>query len=108
MENCGDRFGLTLARLWAALASGNLAELVAACQQCERNGYGFLLERPTLFGPKGAPLFKKIDQARQTGKALNGTKNHPAATLSGPEADSNHSLPPNPHPLSPETNVSKA
>jgi ATP/maltotriose-dependent transcriptional regulator MalT/DNA-binding SARP family transcriptional activator len=60
LENCGDRFGQTVARLWLALASDNLDQLKAVCQECEQNGYGFLLERPTFFGPKSPEILEKL------------------------------------------------
>ncbi len=64
LENCGDRFGLTLARLWIALASGDLSELRAVRHECEQGGYQFLLERPTLFGPKSPAMFQKLAEAK--------------------------------------------
>ena len=66
LENCGDRFGLMLTRLWAALASGNPSELREVCRECERNGYAFLLEKPTLFGPKNPQTLKLLAELKGT------------------------------------------
>ena len=45
-----DRFGAALAELWQALE--RKAPLDGPAQRCRDLGFGFVLERPTLFGPR--------------------------------------------------------
>ncbi len=66
LENCGDRFGLTLTRLWEALSNGNPGELQEVCRECERHGYAFLLEKPTMFGPKNPQTLEFLAQIKGT------------------------------------------
>ncbi|MEW6282429.1 MAG: BTAD domain-containing putative transcriptional regulator, partial [Candidatus Eremiobacterota bacterium] len=49
LESCQDSFGSALAALWLGLASGTPTEPVA--RRLKERGYGFVLERRTLFGP---------------------------------------------------------
>lgn len=51
LTECGDEFGQVLARLWMALDRPEA--LPTAAFRAREAGYGFLLERPTLFGPRG-------------------------------------------------------
>ncbi|MBX0329405.1 transcriptional regulator, partial [Oscillochloris sp. ZM17-4] len=58
MRECGDSFGRAAARLWMAIAHGDLGQRqhAAACVDdllalCAANGYDFLLTRPSLLGP---------------------------------------------------------
>ncbi|MHB2016593.1 MAG: BTAD domain-containing putative transcriptional regulator [Candidatus Xenobia bacterium] len=46
LARCGDAFGRTVAELWQA------PDEAAMQQRVREQGYGFLLERPTLFGPR--------------------------------------------------------
>ncbi len=52
LEACGDRFGTTLCACWLALLDPTLGHLEQFQAECNRAGYRFLLDRPTLFGPK--------------------------------------------------------
>jgi len=52
LAECGDQFGKCLAALWCAL--GDQAALPAAAEAARAEGYGFLLERSTLFGPRSS------------------------------------------------------
>lgn len=52
MQQVHDRFGQCLVDLWAAKLEGNNHELAKAAQESQSAGYHFLLERPTLFGPR--------------------------------------------------------
>lgn len=47
---CRDAFGVAVADLWLAIASGKGLE--SAVEALRGRGYAFLLERPTLFGPR--------------------------------------------------------
>jgi ATP/maltotriose-dependent transcriptional regulator MalT/DNA-binding SARP family transcriptional activator len=62
LENCGDQFGGIVARLWLALAGKSKRELGQVCRECQSLGYGFLLEKPSLFGPKRIETFNKIKE----------------------------------------------
>ncbi|NWJ45634.1 MAG: hypothetical protein HXX08_07125 [Chloroflexi bacterium] len=62
MENCGDRFGIILARLWAALANSDAAELSLLKAECARYGYKFLLECPSMYGPKAPETFQRLHE----------------------------------------------
>jgi DNA-binding SARP family transcriptional activator len=73
LENCGDQFGLALAQLWTGLASSDHVELVKAIALCRRQNYGFLLEKPTIFGPKQGELFKRINEANRA-ELINGNR----------------------------------
>lgn len=52
LEAVRDPFGSCVAALWGALCSGDDAQIQAAATRARNRGYGFLLERPTLFGPR--------------------------------------------------------
>lgn len=70
MEKCGDAFGNCVAELWQALAAPEAERrllLSAAVARASERGYGFLLERPTLFGPR-SPL-PEFDGAPAEGAA---------------------------------------
>lgn len=58
MERCGDGFGVAVADLWRAVGSAGperAPQLAQAIGRARDRGYGFLVERPSLFGPR-APL----------------------------------------------------
>ncbi len=71
LENCGDRFGQLVARLWLALAAGNQRELSAIQQESKHNGYDFLLHQPTMFGPKSQRLLAIIGSDNSRPPAVN-------------------------------------
>lgn len=60
LGRCGDHFGQTVARLWQVLANNDKTGLQEVRLECTRTGYNFLLERPTLFGPKNPALLERL------------------------------------------------
>jgi ATP/maltotriose-dependent transcriptional regulator MalT/DNA-binding SARP family transcriptional activator len=60
LENCGDQFGQIAARLWLILANHDQQGLQNLQSECKRFGYVFLLERPTLYGPKSPATLAQL------------------------------------------------
>lgn len=62
LGECGDQFGQVLAALWLGMAHPEGLSVVALAAR--EAGYGFLLERPTLFGPRQPSLRSPLPSPR--------------------------------------------